>query len=88
MTDLITYTAADLPPVYPTDRAVCTADAPTRYDLAQTIAALRAENRALLEQLHGHEDRLARYRDIDEAADRDRHQPHAPQWAPEPEDQS
>ena len=82
----VNYRAADLPPVYPTDRAVCTADAPTRYDLAQTVAALRAENRALRAQLRAQEDRLALYRDIDLAADEARIQPHAPLWAPEPED--
>jgi hypothetical protein len=81
-------TAADLPPVYPTDRAVCTADAPPRYDLAQTVAALRAENRVLRAQLRRQEDLLALYRDIDQAADEARIQPHAPLWAPEPEDQS
>jgi hypothetical protein len=78
--------AADLPPVYPTDRAVCTADAPARYDLAQTVAALRAENRVLRAQLRRQEDRLEMYRDIDQAADEARIQPHAPLWAPEPEE--
>jgi hypothetical protein len=81
------YTAADLPPVYPTDRAICTADAPPRYDLAQTVAALRAENRVLRAQLLAQEDRLALYRDLDDDADAARIQPHAPVWAPEPEDQ-
>ncbi len=46
--------------------------APTPHDLAQTIAALRAENRSLRTQLHRQEDRLAMYRHLDEALDGER----------------
>jgi hypothetical protein len=84
----IVYRAADLPALYPTDRAICTADAPTRYDLSQTVAALRAENRSLREQLRRQEDVLARYRVLDLDHDRALNPAHAAQWLPEPEDQA
>jgi hypothetical protein len=75
------------PPFVPTWTIGCD-HAPLIRDQRQRITALEAENRSLIEQLHAKEERLALYRDIDEAADRGRVQPHAPQWAPEPEDQS
>lgn len=65
----VTYTAADLPPLHPTDRAAREAVAAPRYDLAQQVTALRVENRILRQQLHRQEDALARYRVLDQAAD-------------------
>jgi hypothetical protein len=59
---------------------------PELHELRTQVTALRAENRSLIEQLHAKEERLALYRDIDEAADRGRINPHAPLWAPEPEE--
>jgi hypothetical protein len=45
---------------------------PELHELRQRVTALTAENRSLLERLHAQEERLALYRDIDEAADRAR----------------